>query len=59
MKQWRLEKLPRNANGEPILKAMQSEAVERGISMHIIGRDELKFAFRILRARTKEEIAHA
>ena len=56
-KQRRLAKLPRNAAGEPIFEAIRSAAVERGISMHLIGRDELKSAFGVFRARTKDEIA--
>jgi hypothetical protein len=58
-KQRRLAKLPRNATGEPILEAIRSAAIEHGISVHVIGRDELKSAFRIFRARTKDEIAWA
>src|SRR5580658_5881492 len=58
-KQRRLAKLPRNAGGKAILDAIGSAAVERGIPMHVIGRDELKSAFRFFRARTKDEIAWA
>jgi hypothetical protein len=51
--------LPGNANGEPILEAIQLAAKEYGIPLHILGRDEIESAFCRFRARTKEEIACA
>ena len=59
MKQRRLAKLPRKINGPPILKAVQSAAEEYGIPIYILGRDEIQSAFRIFKARTKEETACA
>ena len=59
MKQHRLAKLPRNTNGTSILKAVQSVAEEHGIPMYVVGRDEIQSAFRIFKARTKEEMACA
>lgn len=55
----RLMKLPNNANGAPILKAIRSATKEHGIPMYVLDRDEIQSAFRIFRARTKEEIACA
>jgi len=53
----RRKRLPRNATGKPILKAIQSLTEAEGVPMHSIGRDEIDSAFRIFKARTKDEIA--
>jgi hypothetical protein len=59
MKPHRRAKLPGNVSGPPILKAVQSVAEEQGIPLYVLGRDETQYAFRIFKARTKEEIASA
>lgn len=56
-KQRRVAKLPRNANGEPILEAIRSAAEEYGIPVHVLGRDEIQSAFRVFQAGTKDDIA--
>jgi hypothetical protein len=56
-KQRRVAKLPRNANGEPIVEAIRSVAEEHGLSIHVLKRDEIQSAFHIFQARTKDEIA--
>ena len=53
----RRKRLPRNATAKPILKAIQSVAETEGVPMHSIWRDEIRSAFRIFKARTKDEIA--
>ncbi len=55
----RLMKLPSNAIGVPILKAIRSATKEHGIPMYVLGRDEIQSAFRTFHVRTKEEIASA
>jgi hypothetical protein len=52
-------KLPGNANGVPIFKAIRSVGEEHGIPMHVLEGGEIRHTFRIFEARTKEEIACA
>ncbi len=59
MRRRRLAKLPENANGAPIFKAIRLLAEENDTPIYILGRDEIQCAFRIFQARTKEEIACA
>jgi hypothetical protein len=59
MKQHRRAKLSGNTTSVPILKAIRLAAKEHGIPMYVLRRAEIATAFRVFRARTKDEIACA